>query len=69
MIHLDDIKSEFVPAIVQLNNFVGQIDEFRHKHEPPQASVIYTLVLNNELMFPFPEIALWTYMITNATRG
>jgi hypothetical protein len=56
-----------VPAIAQLNNFVVQIDEFRHKHEPPQASVIYTLVINNELMFPFTEIALRIYMITNAT--
>ena len=69
----DDIEPEFVPKIVHFKNFVGQFDEFRDKHETPQASDIYTLVLKkNGLTSSFPnvEIALRIYlclMITNAT--
>ena len=72
-IYSDDIEPEFVPEIVDFKNFVGQFDEFRDKHETPQASDIYTLVLKqNGLTSSFPnvEIALRIYlclMITNAT--
>ena len=58
--------------IVHFKNFVGQFEELRDKHETPQASDIYTLVLKNGLTSSFPnvEIARRIYlclMITNAT--
>ena len=64
-IYSEDIEPEFATEIIHFENFVGQFDEFRNKHETLEAFHIYALVLKIGLTSSFPnvEIALRIYCV------